>query len=135
MKGRRNPLLAFSAAWLAACATAPSQETIEDLDRLDADLETVPAESSVDDAEQSYRRFLEEAPEVAETPEAMRRLADLQIEKVYGVVGTRPGAAMPTPRQATPRSDDRWIRRRISKWTIPSGAGPRKRTKATESGP
>src|SRR5438445_5656442 len=41
---------------------------------------------------QHYRRFLEEAPETAMTPEAMRRLADLQLEKQFGI---RAGNAKP----------------------------------------
>ena len=102
MTGRRGSLLAFVAFGLVACATEPPVETIADLGTIEADLETIPVEPSVDDAEQNYRRYLDAAPEGEETPEAMRRLADLQIEKVYGVVGTRPDAAMPTPRQATP---------------------------------
>jgi len=34
---------------------------------------------------QGYRRFLAETPETAMTPEAMRRLADLQLEKQFGI--------------------------------------------------
>ena len=36
---------------------------------------------------QSYRRFLEETPTSRMAPEAMRRLADLQLEKAYGISG------------------------------------------------
>ena len=107
MTVRRASVLAIGTAVLAACATVPPEETIEDLNEVEADLETPPIEEGVDDAEQSYRRYLETAPEGAETAEAMRRMADLQIEKVYGVVGTDPGAAMPTPRQATPAAPAR----------------------------
>ena len=32
-----------------------------------------------------YRRFLEETPKTAMTPEAIRRLADLQLEKQFGL--------------------------------------------------
>lgn len=110
MRRRHGSLFVLVATGLAACATAPPVGTIEDLNEIDADLETAPTEQHVDDAEQSYRRFLDETPEGAETPEAMRRLADLQIEKVYGVVGTKPEAAMPTPRQATPVAPTRQAR-------------------------
>src|SRR3989449_5669366 len=41
---------------------------------------------------QQYRRFLEETPETARTREAMRRLADLQLEKQFGI---RAGNAKP----------------------------------------
>ena len=40
----------------------------------------------------NYRRFLEETPETTMTPEAMRRLADLEIEKQFGI---RTGDAKP----------------------------------------
>ena len=39
----------------------------------------------LEQAMQGYRRFLEETPETEMTPEAMRRLADLQIEKQFGI--------------------------------------------------
>ena len=46
-----------------------------------------------------YRRFLEEAPESALTPEAMRRLADLKLEKEYGIPRWRRGpVALRRPR-------------------------------------
>ena len=39
---------------------------------------------------QSYRRYLDETPMSAMTPEAMRRLADLQLEKEFGITGGPP---------------------------------------------
>ena len=49
-----------------------------------------------------YRKFLAEAPKSSFTPEAMRRLADLNLEKEYGALGTITGtdtrdSAMPLP--------------------------------------
>ena len=67
------------------------------------DVQEVKVEQGLDQAMQQYRRFLEETPETAMTPEAMRRLADLQLEKQFGIrtgetqaagngrSGTRPG--------------------------------------------
>lgn len=98
--------IAFLASVLAACATPPPQEDrISELSSVDADLDEVPIADPADRAdraEQSYRRYLEETPEGANTPEAMRRLADLQLEKVYGVVGAAPGSTMPTPERVAP---------------------------------
>ncbi|MDH3726016.1 MAG: tetratricopeptide repeat protein [Myxococcales bacterium] len=37
---------------------------------------------------QGYERFLAETPESPLVPEAMRRLADLKVEKEYGIIGT-----------------------------------------------
>lgn len=102
MRGPRATLLSIAATALAACVSAPPEETIEDLAQIDANVEAVPVERSVDDTEQSYRQYLDESPEGDDSLEAMRRMADLQIEKVYGVVGREPGATMPTPKRATP---------------------------------
>src|SRR5438034_5021370 len=51
---------------------------------------------------QQYRRFLEEAPETAMTPEAMRRLADLQLEKQFGI---RTGDTKPREMAAPERGE------------------------------
>src|SRR5210317_185476 len=93
-------LPAFVATALVACATGPEEERIGELDELEDKADPLPVEDAALRAEQSYRRYLEEAPKGSNTPEAMRRLADLQIEKVYGVVGAEPGAALPVPERA-----------------------------------
>ncbi len=95
-------MIAFVTSGLAACATPPQGDRISELSSVDADLDEVPIEDRADLAEQSYRRYLEETPKGANTPEAMRRLADLQLEKVYGVVGAAPGSTMPTPERVAP---------------------------------
>jgi len=102
MRLRRVLPLVFVAAGLAACATPPQEDRISELNKVEADLEQVPLEDEAAGAEQSYRRYLEQTPEGVNTPEAMRRLADLQLEKVYGVVGAEPDSAMPTPSRAAP---------------------------------
>ncbi|MBW1882894.1 MAG: tetratricopeptide repeat protein, partial [Deltaproteobacteria bacterium] len=53
----------------------------------------VKIENGLAQAMQGYRDFLREAPVSALTPEAMRRLADLQLEKEFGILG---GAELPT---------------------------------------
>jgi len=76
---------------LAACATTTQQGTLAELHEVQPDISEVYLEDSLERAAQSYRRYLEETSESARTPEAMRRLADLQIEQQYGVIGgTRP---------------------------------------------
>ena len=80
----RSFALAFAAAALAACATVTSEDgTLAELQQVDADLEDVYLEDGLERAAQSYRRYLEETDKNDRTPEAMRRLADLQIKKVY----------------------------------------------------
>ena len=49
---------------------------------------------------QSYRRYLEETPRTEMTPEAMRRLADLQIEKQFGIRGDGEIKEMAAPEEA-----------------------------------
>ncbi|MGI9223935.1 MAG: tetratricopeptide repeat protein [Woeseiaceae bacterium] len=87
MKFRPLGIAVFSAA-LAACA-APLQKngTLAELDTMEADTEEVFLEDSLDRAAESYRRYLAETEESELTPEAMRRLADLQLEREYGVIG------------------------------------------------
>ena len=63
-------------------ATSP---TLAELRNVRPDLREAKVEEGLDQAMQGYRRFLEETPETAMTPEAMRRLADLQLEKQFGI--------------------------------------------------
>jgi TolA-binding protein len=73
---------------LAACGTATTRHgTLAELERMPADVDEIHLDDSLELAAQSYRRYLEETEESAMTPEAMRRLADLQIEQEYGVIG------------------------------------------------
>src|SRR5258708_4662905 len=83
--------------FMVACAARPIKPvgtpgTLAELRIMRPDLQEVKVEQGLDQAMQQYRRFLEEAPETAMTPEAMRRLADLQLEKQFGI---RPGHAKP----------------------------------------
>src|SRR3989442_1293906 len=59
--------------------------TLADLRSVRPDVQEAKVEQGLDEAMQRYRRFLEETPETAMTPEAMRRLADLQLEKQFGI--------------------------------------------------
>src|SRR3974390_569165 len=51
------------------------------------DTTEVPVDQGLDRATQSYRDFLKQAPNSALAPEAMRRLADLKVEKEFGLQG------------------------------------------------
>ncbi|MBT8092499.1 MAG: tetratricopeptide repeat protein [Gammaproteobacteria bacterium] len=87
----RLTTLLLLAAGLTACATSGNNGTLGELEKVQADLDEVALDDSLERAAQSYRRYLEETSESALTPEAMRRLADLQIEQEYGVLGGRSG--------------------------------------------
>jgi tetratricopeptide (TPR) repeat protein len=64
--------------------TAPGS-TLATLRDVRPDVTEVKVDQGLEQAMEGYRRFLEETPETAMTPEAMRRLADLQIEKRFGI--------------------------------------------------
>jgi len=82
---------------VAACATHPEKGTLASLHQVPADTAEVRVPEGLDKATQSYQRFLDETPESALTPDAMRRLADLKIEKEYGLLADGKPAKMPAP--------------------------------------
>ncbi|MCW9015091.1 MAG: tetratricopeptide repeat protein [Gammaproteobacteria bacterium] len=71
---------------ISACVTTSDRETLASLRNVDVDIKEEKIEGSLEKAMESYRKFLEETPESAMTPEALRRLADLKVEKEYGSV-------------------------------------------------
>lgn len=89
---------------LAACATTDQQGTLAELQNVEADVNEVYLEDSLERAADSYRRYLSETPKSARTPEAMRRLADLQIEQAYGVIGSGEVVEMAAPEAAAQAS-------------------------------
>lgn len=103
MRWRQLSLLIFSCSGLVACATRSQDGTLAELQTQQADTQEVVLADSLGRAAESYRKYLAETSESARTPEAMRRLADLQLEQEYGVLGTAPivetaapaGAAVP----------------------------------------
>ena len=97
-------------ALMAGCAphaTKPvsTAGTLAELRSVRPDVQEVKVEQGLEQAMQNYRRFLEDTPktETAMTPEAMRRLADLQLEKQFGIHtgDTKPiELAAPQPNQS-----------------------------------
>ena len=69
---------------LNACAV--DNGTIADLRDIDVEIVDTRIEGGLEKAMKSYQRFLQQTPESAMTPDAIRRLADLNIEKEYGVI-------------------------------------------------
>ena len=84
---RLTTAMLLAPALAAGCAVnhTTTQGTLADLRSVRPDVRNVTVEQGLDQAMRSYRRFLEETPETAMTPEAMRRLADLQLEKQFGI--------------------------------------------------
>jgi cellulose synthase operon protein C len=93
---------------LVACKTT-DKETIAQLRRVHIEIKEEKIEGGLEKAMASYQRFLEETPESALTPEAIRRLADLKIEKEYGFIqgsaelpGKAPASSLTAPERVTP---------------------------------
>ena len=98
MRVGRAALLAVGGLGLVACGTTTTRQgTLAELREMEPDVEEVYLEDSLERAAQSYRRYLEETQTSARTPEAMRRLADLQLEQAYGVIGSGEVMEMAAP--------------------------------------
>jgi TolA-binding protein len=76
----------------AGCASYGTEGTLGSLKTREFEIKEEVIEGSLDKALESYQRYLEETPETAMTPEAIRRLADLKIEKEYSVTADLAGA-------------------------------------------
>lgn len=85
-RGRRQLLQCTTAASLAlllsACATN-SGKTIGSLKKVDIEIKEQHIDGSLAKALASYQKYLQETPETALTPEAMRRIADLKIKQAH----------------------------------------------------
>jgi len=104
MLRRAIPIVVVS-AFLGGCTAhhkpVNTQGTLADLQKVAPDGKDADTKESVDQAMQQYRKFLEESPETPMTPEAIRRLADLELEKEYGIHnGEGKPKPMPAPESA-----------------------------------
>jgi len=104
MRRRAIPIV-LASAFLGGCTAhhkpPTTQGTLADLHNVPPDVHEVETQQSVDQAMQHYRKFLDETPETPMTPEAIRRLADLEIEKQYGIhTGDGKPRPMPAPESA-----------------------------------
>ena len=90
---------------VAACASNPDRHTIAELRDVEPDVSEVRVENSLEQAMVGYRKFLEEAPKSSLTPEAMRRLADLKLEKEYGILGDGKLTELSAPEAAPTTAD------------------------------
>src|SRR6476620_12795638 len=101
---RRAIPIVLALAFLSGCTAhhkPPTQGTLADLHNVTPDTKEVETKESVDQAMEHYRKFLDESPETPMTPEAIRRLADLELEKEYGIhTGEAKPKPMPAPESA-----------------------------------
>lgn len=72
--------------FFAACSSIDKKGTIAELRNRQIEIKGDEIVDGLDKAMQSYQRFLEDTPNSAMSPEAIRRLADLKVEKEYGFV-------------------------------------------------
>lgn len=92
----RYTALAICAA-AAGCASQPSGDTLAGLETVAPDMDDVRVEDGLQKAILGYSSFLEETEDSPLTPEAMRRLADLKVEKEYGILGDGEIRELPAP--------------------------------------
>jgi cellulose synthase operon protein C len=92
MRRFRYFMLVVLALMPVACQSINDGDTIAKLRHVRIEVKEERLDGGLDKAMAGYQRFLAETPESALTPEAIRRLADLKIEKEYGTLtdGTGP---------------------------------------------
>jgi len=92
-----NPLFALSLL-LFSCQTPGAKDTLANLRGEHIDITEERIEGGLDKAMEGYEHFLEETPGSSPLkPEALRRLADLKIEKEYGLLPEGGGALRRNP--------------------------------------
>ena len=96
--------------FLTACQSSGGRDTIANLRNMQIEIKEEKIEGGLAKAMEGYRRFLEKTEDSVLSPEAIRRLADLKIEKEYGLLaddvpaGRRiSSAALPPPERAERR--------------------------------
>jgi len=88
---------------ITACTHQPDKGgTLASLRGARADTREAPVTQGLDKAMEGYARFLQQNPDSKLTPEAMRRLADLKIEKEYGIQGDGKLIDVPPAKPAAP---------------------------------
>ena len=93
MNAARRIVIIALAFLLASCASTGDRATLAQLRNIKVEVREEKVEGGIAKAIQGYERFLAETPESPLVPEAMRRLADLKVEKEYGIIGTAPTRA------------------------------------------
>lgn len=84
-------------ASVVACASIGERATLAQLHNVKVEVKEVQVEGGIEKAMQGYERFLADTANSPMAPEAIRRLADLKIEKEYGLIGAASTGAKPKP--------------------------------------
>lgn len=153
--GYARLILLLAPALIAGCAANPDRHTLAELSAVEPDLTERRVEDGLEQAMQGYRSFLAEAPESELTPDAMRRLADLKVEKEYGILGDGELVELPAPEagaaagagEASPsrtpaegipdlsETEQDFERRTTGQQTLPATAESRAELELPEEGP
>lgn len=78
-----QPALMTTCLLLVSCAATNNEGTLGSLSDIKFEVKQEKVDGSLEKAMASYEKFLKETPETEMTPEALRRLADLKIQKEY----------------------------------------------------
>jgi tetratricopeptide (TPR) repeat protein len=87
---------------VVSCSSINNRDTLADLRYMRIEIREEKIEGGLEKAMARYQRFLEETPDSALTPEAIRRLADLKIENEYGTLTTGAESAEQAPALPVP---------------------------------
>jgi TolA-binding protein/LysM repeat protein len=90
---------------LVACHSINDKDTIAKLRHIQIEIKEEKIEGGLEKAMLSYQGFLEQTTDSALTPEAIRRLADLKIEKEYGTLTEGAGPAVPVSTPTPPNPE------------------------------
>ncbi|WP_346837327.1 tetratricopeptide repeat protein [Microbulbifer sp. SAOS-129_SWC] len=80
---RRCATVASVAVLLHGCAATSDRGRIGSLQRVDIEVKEEHIDGSLEKALAGYQKYLQETPETALTPEAIRRIADLKIKQAH----------------------------------------------------
>ena len=79
-----------------ACATLNNENTVSQLEQINIPIKDEKIDASLSKTMASYRKYLQQAPSSKQAAEAIHRLADLEVEKSYDILGmespAEPGA-------------------------------------------
>jgi len=91
---------------LCACQSVGGKDTIAKLRNMQIEIKEEKIEDARETAIESYRRFLEQTPDSALKPEALRRLADLKAEKEYAALSDNAPEKKPGQSAAPAKAGD-----------------------------
>ncbi len=87
IKNMTLPVIIVTTLLSVSCAMTNKEGTLASLNDVKFEVKEEKVADSLEKAMVSYQKFLEETPETSMTPEALRRLADLKIQKEYAAEG------------------------------------------------